>query len=215
MRAPISILKPGITVSWATKWSGICFRSSRRREKTAGPAPASMCPGDVRLAEKSGFSIFDLGYKVYYSYEMAWGKLELSSAAVEQADPHKDLDEYAEIAARWHKRPPEWCRALLAEWHTEGLIAHLGIREQGKLVAACMAAPNDVRPSTAAIYSIFTPDEHTLKPLLANVVARCVEAGVHNVIADLIHEHRQFEPVYRQLGFQKAADWARCEKILA
>lgn len=175
----------------------------------------TMCPGDIQLAERVGFSISDWGYKVYYSYEMEWGRLNLPGGAVEEVDPQTDLDEYAQVAARWYRRAPEWCRALLAEWHAAGLIAHLGLREDGRLVAACMAAPNAVRPSTAAIYYIYTPDETNLRPMLARVVDKCVDRGMHNVIADLVNEHRQYEPVYQELGFEKVADWARCEKALA
>jgi hypothetical protein len=175
----------------------------------------TMCPGDIRLAERVGFSINNWGYKVYYSYEMKWGRLNLPGGAAEEVDPHTDLDECAQIAARWYRRPPEWCRSLLAEWHEAGLITHLGVREDGKLVAACMAAPNTVRPSTAAVYYIYTPDERSLGPMLARVVDKCVDRGIHNVIADLVNEHRQYEPVYEELGFRKAAEWARCEKALA
>jgi tRNA A37 N6-isopentenylltransferase MiaA len=78
-----------------------------------------------------------------------------------------------------------------------------------------MAAPNDVRSSTAAIYYIHTPDENCLKPMLAKVVGKCVDYGVRNVIADLVNDHRQYEPVYQELGFKKVAEWARCEKDLA
>jgi hypothetical protein len=175
----------------------------------------TMCPGDIRLAERVGFSIRDWGYKVYYSYEMEWGRLNIPGHAAEELDPQYDLDECAQIATHWYKRPPEWCRSLLAEWHEADLITHLGVREDGKLVAACMAAPNSVRPSTAAIYYIFTPNERSLRPMLVSVVDKCVDRGVHNVIADLINEHRQYEPVYQELGFKKVADWARCEKTLA
>jgi len=175
----------------------------------------TMCPGDIRLAERVGFSISDWGYKVYYSYEMKWGRLEFPDLGVEEVDPQSDLDECAQIAARWYGRPPQWCRSLLAEWHEAGLIAHVGVREDGKLVAACMAAPNTVRPSTAAIYYIYTPNERSLRPLLVRVVDKCIDRGIQDVIVDLINEHRQYEPVYQELGFQKVADWARCEKILA
>jgi hypothetical protein len=174
----------------------------------------TMCPADVRLAEKMGFSINDWGYKVYYSYEMAWGRLACPNDVAGEVDPEEDLDECAGIAARWYKRPPEWCRSLLVEWHEAGIITHLGVREDGKLIAACMAAPNTVRSSTAAIYYIYAPDEYSLKPMLAGVVNKCIEHGVHNVIADLINEHRQYEPIYQNLGFKKVAEWARCEKIL-
>ncbi len=174
----------------------------------------TMCPGDLLLAEKMGFSIIDWGYKVYYSYEMEWGKLEIPSEAAEEIDPGKDLDACAAIATNWYKRSQEWCHSLLAEWHEEGVITHLGVREQGRMLAACMAAPNTVRPSTAAIYYIYTPDEHALKPMLTKVIDNCISYGVQNVIADLVNEHRSYEPIYQKLGFQKVAEWARCEKNL-
>jgi hypothetical protein len=174
----------------------------------------TMSPGDIRLAERSGFSIYDWGYKVYYSYEMGWGRLSLPGDAAEEVDPEQDLDECAQIAARWYGRPSEWCRSLLIEWHTAGLITHSGVRRDGRLIAACMAAPNPVRLSTAAIYYIYTPDLRSLRSLLVRVVDKCVDYGTHNLIADLVNEHRQYEPAYQELGFRKAADWARCEKAL-
>jgi hypothetical protein len=174
----------------------------------------TMCPGDIRLAEQTGFSIRDWGYKVYYAYEMAWGKLDLPGDPAEEIDPERDLDECAKLASRRYKRPPEWCRALLTEWHAAGIITHVGVREGERWIASCMAAPNTVRPSTAAIYYIYTPDEHSLTPMLASVVDKCVDYGVDNVIADLIYEHRQYEPVYQEVGFRKVAEWARCEMAL-
>lgn len=172
----------------------------------------TMCPNDVQLAEKMGFSISDWGYKVYYSYEMAWGKLNIPEHSALEIDPEKDLDDCAEIATKWYKRPSEWCRSLLAEWHEVGVITHVGVRKDGKMIAACMASPNDVRPSTAAIFYIYSPDEHNLKPMLAKVVNKCIDYGVDNIIADLVNDHRQYEPVYQELGFKKVAEWARCEK---
>lgn len=174
----------------------------------------TMAPGDIRLAEKTGFSISDWGYKVYYAYEMGWGRLNMPEEGAEEVNPQKDLDECAEIAARWYKRPTEWCRSLLEAWHEAGIITHVCVREQSRMIAACMAAPNTIRSSTAAIYYIYTPDERSLKPMLAKVVNRCIDHGVYNAIADLINEHRQYEPVYQEAGFKKVADWARCEKIL-
>ena len=174
----------------------------------------TMCPGDIQLAEKSGFFIKDWGYKVYYSYEMKWGKISLDGESAWEIDPEKDLYECAKIASKWYKRPPEWCHSHLQEWHEEGIIAHVGVRKEGKFIASCMSAPNDVRASTAAIYYIYSPDEDSLQPMLARVVNACVDFGVVNVIADLINEHRQYEAVYHKLGFRKIADWARCEKEL-
>jgi hypothetical protein len=174
----------------------------------------TMCPGDISLAEKTGFSISDWGYKVYYSYEMAWGKLSVVGYAAEEIDADEELDGCARNAALWYKHSAEWCRIHLAEWHKAGIIAHLGFRQQQRLIASCLVAPNDVRPSTAAIYYIYTPNELSLRPMLARVVDKCIEYGTRNVIADLINEHRQYEPVYQELGFRKVAEWARCERIL-
>ncbi len=174
----------------------------------------TMCPADLRLAEKTGFSIRDWGYKVYYSYEMEWGRLPIPADAAEEVDPEKDLAECAELAAKWYKRSPAWCLSHLQEWHEAGLIAHLSVRENGRMIAACLAAPNDVRPSTAALFYIYAPDANSLRPMLAKAVNKCVDVGVHNLIADLINEHRGFEPIYQKLGFRKVAEWARCEKAL-
>jgi hypothetical protein len=175
----------------------------------------SMCPGNIELAEKMGFSIHDWGSKVYYSYEMDWGKLDVPSHSVEEVNPDKDLPEYAQVAAKWYKQPREWCRAYLAEWHAEvDIIAHLGVREEGALVAACMTAPNLVRPSTAANYYIYVLDQSYLQPLLAKAVNKCVDFGVINLIADLINEHRPYEHVYQELGFKKVAEWAQCQKVI-
>ena len=174
----------------------------------------TMYPEHIHLAERMGFAISDWGFKVYYSYEMDWGKLDIDSRLAEEIDPEKDLDACAEIASHWYQRPPEWCRSLLAEWHDEGYIAHVCVRDAGEIIAACLAAPNTVRPSTAANYYIYAPDEGSLTPMLAKVVDKCIAYGTRNLIADLIYDHRGFEPVYQELGFQKVADWARCEKEL-
>ena len=73
----------------------------------------TMCPADIELAERTGFTISDWGYKVYYSYRMNWGKINISSDPVEEVDPEFDLDECSLNAARWYKRSPEWCYSLL------------------------------------------------------------------------------------------------------
>jgi hypothetical protein len=173
-----------------------------------------MCPGDIRLAEKTGFTIYDWGYKVYYAYEMKWGKLDEGGISAVQVNPDRDLDAVSEIASIWYKRPPQWCRTHLAAWHKEGVIAHVGVREHGKWIASCLAASNDHRPSTAAIFYIYSPDEDCLKAMLVEVVNACVEHGTNIVIADLISEHLQYESVYKEIGFAKVADWAQCKQFI-
>jgi hypothetical protein len=175
----------------------------------------TMAPGDIRLAEKMGFILLDWGFKVYYSYEMASGALDFPAERAVEIDPQKDLEQCAQIAVRWYGQESAWCLNRLKEWHERGMITHQGVWEGGRLAAACMAAPNLLRPSTAAIYYIYTPNEALLKPMLVNVVNRCVAYDVQTVIADLINEHRQYEAAYAGLGFKKAAEWARWEKAIA
>ena len=174
----------------------------------------TMCPRNIELAEKMGFTIRDWGYKVYYSYEMGWGKLGQIDMTAREIDPKKDLKECAQHASIWYKRPSEWCFRHLTEWHQHGIITHSGIWQQGELIASCMAAPNSVRPSMAANYYIYTPDQKSLRPLLTRVIEKCIDNGVHNIIADLVNEHRQYEPVYQELGFRKVAEWAHFEKTI-
>lgn len=174
----------------------------------------TMIPADIRLAEDLGFTLTGWGYKVYYAYEMACGKLPGSTDAAQEINPEVELDECAGLAARWYSRSPEWCLANLKEWHAAGIITHLGMRQGGKLVAACLAASNEICPSTAAIYYIYTPAEACLPAMLARAVNACVDYGTHNLIADLVNEHRQYENTYETLGFKKVADWARCEMTL-
>ncbi len=194
------------------------FATLRRKGvKRAVGRVTDMVPGDVSLAERVGFRIHDWGYKQYYEYRTAWGLLTLPAAPeLEEIDPAGGLEECAGVAALWYKRPPEAYRALMAEWHAAGLvIAHLGVRREGKLVATCMAAPNLVRRSTAAFYNIYAPDEDSLLPLLAGGVNRCIQhGGVENILADLIHENLLHEPAYRRLGFRKVAEWGKIEKEL-
>jgi hypothetical protein len=174
----------------------------------------TMCPGDIPLAQKMGFLVFDWGYKIYSSYEMGSGRLNIPDEDAMEIDPETDLTACAEIATHWYNRPADWCLNLLREWHEFGIITHLGVRSSGKIIAACMAAPNVIRPSTAALYYVYSPDAGSLKSMLVKAVNRCIDCGVRNLIADLIHEHRQYESVYEEMGFKKVAEWALCEKIL-
>jgi len=146
---------------------------------------------------------------------MGWGPLAAASEGAEEIDPAIDLDACAELATHWYGRPAVWCRDHLAEWHAEGVITHAGVRDGADLAASCLAASNEVRPSTAEMYYVYCPSDEPLVPLLAHVVSRCIAQGTHNLIADLVGGHRRFEHVYKALGFAKVADWARCELTLS
>ena len=174
-----------------------------------------MIPNEVTWAEKAGFAIKDWGYKVYYSYPMNQGKRSIKYGQVEEIDPETDLEACAALATHWYKRTADWCLRQLQDWHQFGIISHLGIRSAGKWVASCLTTRNLIRPSTAANYYIYSPDEESLIPLLSAAINHCCDQRIENLIADLVNEQRSFEPVYLKLGFSKVAEWARCELILA
>jgi hypothetical protein len=126
-----------------------------------------------------------------------------------------EYDESAELATHWYKMPKDWCKNLLAEWHATGeVITHSFIRYHEKMVATCMAAPNNVRKDTAALYFVYVKEGKYLPPLLSRVVHGCIQRGCKTLIVDLINEQRSYEDIYRSLGFTKSAEWAVYEKEL-
>jgi hypothetical protein len=75
---------------------------------------------------------------------------------VREVNTSEEHDESAELATHWYKMPKDWCKNLLAEWHAAGeVITHSFIKYNDKMVATCMAAPNNVRKDTAAMYFVY------------------------------------------------------------
>jgi hypothetical protein len=178
----------------------------------------TMMPGSFELAERLGFTPgekYPRGFKVYYAYDLRRGKLDISTYWVNDLDLERDLDETAELASIWYKKPVEWCKNYIEDIEmNEILIAHLNIRRRDEMVAACVAAPNDHREKLAGIFYIHVKDEEYLLPLIAKVIANCADRGYETLIVDLINEHRVHEATYKSLGFTKAAEWAIYEKTL-
>jgi len=175
----------------------------------------TMCPEEISLAGTAGFALQDWGYKLYYSYEAKRGHFPVSEASAGRVDLDRDLEACAELSSRWYKQSTKWCLEHLRARHDQGIIGHFCVRRDGEVIASCLTAPNEIRPTTAALYYIYAPDEMSLKALVSTAANACIEQGASNLVADLIHEHRAFEPVYQSLGFTKVAEWARCSKLLA
>jgi hypothetical protein len=146
---------------------------------------------------------------------MLQGELSVDARNVCEVHTSEEYDESAELATHWYQKPKDWCRNLLDEWHATGdVITHSFIKHSGRMVASCMAAPNNVRRDTAAMYFVYVKEAHYLPPLLSRVVHGCIQKGCKTLIVDLINEHRSYEDVYRSLGFAKSADWAIYEMEL-
>ena len=204
-------MKSGIkTVAPLLMEKALEFARKKGFRKVVGRV-SSMNPIEIHWVEQAGFKLYDWGHKVYYQYELAHGKINLTNDLVEPINPECDLEEIAELASHWYKQPPNWCLQKLQDWHQYGVIAHTGIRSNGKWVASCLTARNVLRHETAANYYIYTPDKESLSLLLSTTISHCYDQTINDLIADLINEHREFEPVYQKLGFRKVADWAKCE----
>jgi hypothetical protein len=178
----------------------------------------TMIENSAALLEGCGFSPSQdrgWGYKVYYSYNMDQGELNVDAAHVYEVSTAGEYDESVELATIWYKKPKEWCKNHLDEWHATGeVITHPFIRYDGRMVASCMAAPNTVRKDTAAMYFVYVKGAEYLPPLLSRVVHGCIQKGCKTLIADLVNEHRGYGDIYQSLGFVKTADWAVYEKEL-
>jgi hypothetical protein len=179
---------------------------------------STMFKNNTALLERWGFAPSQdrgWGYKIYYSYNMQQGGLSVDAGNVHEVKTSEEYDESADLATHWYKMPKDWCKNLLAEWHATGeVITHSFIRQNEKMVATCMAAPNNVRKDTAALYFVYAKEGKYLPPLLSRVVQGCIQKGCKTLIVDLIHEQRSYENIYRSLGFTKSAEWAVYEKEL-
>lgn len=196
------------------------LEAMKRKDIGIAEMPVStMMPGSFELAEKLGFSPgkkYPRGFKMYYSYDLRRGKLDIPTDCVNDLDLERDLDETAELASIWYKKPVDWCRNYIEDIHrNEILIAHLNIRDGNEMVAACVAAPNDHGEKLAGIFYIHVRDRKHLGPLIAKVIANCADQGYDTLIVDLINEHRVYEAAYKSLGFTWAAEWAIYEKTLS
>lgn len=131
---------------------------------------STMFKKEAALVKRWGFTPSQdrgWGYKIYYAYKMLQGELTVSAENVHEVTTSEDFDESADLATGWYKKPKDWCKNLLDEWHATGeVITHSFIRHAGKMVETCIAAPNNVRKDTAAMYFIYVKEVEYLPPLL-------------------------------------------------
>ncbi len=179
---------------------------------------STMFKNSSALLESRGFAPSQdrgWGYKIYYSYKMLQNELGVDARNVCEVKTSEEHDESAELATNWYKKPKDWCKNLLDEWHATGeVITHSFIKHRGRMVASCMAAPNNVCKDIAAMYFVYVKEVEYLPPLLSGVIHGCIQKRCNTLIVDLINEPRSYEDVYCSLGFAKSADWATYEKEL-
>jgi len=176
----------------------------------------TMWPGSFEWLQEHGFRLhpdYPRGYKIYMTYDLGQGPLDVATDWVEPVDLDRDLDEVAHLASIWYRQSPESCRARLVEMEAKWpLVAHLAVREGDALTAACILAPNYLHQSLVAAYYISAHSPRALRQLISKAVDVCREKGAATLLVDLIATHRQFEPTYLDLGFEQKAEFAVYEK---
>lgn len=177
---------------------------------------STMWPESFAWLKEHGFRVhpdYPRGYKIYMTYDLDQGPLGIATDWVESVDPNHDLDEVAPLASLWYRQSPERCRAILAEMEAEWpVVAHLAVRENEALTAACLLAPNHIRESLIAAYYISAYNPRALRQLISKSVDVCLERESATLLVDLVAAHRHFEPTYLDLGFEKKAEFALYER---
>jgi hypothetical protein len=168
-------------------------------------------PESIKVAQQCGFyetKDRPLGYKMYFTYDLTAGELQIPTDVVEDFNQTRDMDEVARLAWIWYKRPVAWCRDNLLKQAIEyKSFAHLVIRDGKELIAACYIAPNYYtgNKTIAALFYQYALTPEALRPMIAEAIKRSRKAGFQILLVDLIYDHLHFEPTYRDLGFKKAA----------
>jgi hypothetical protein len=174
-------------------------------------------PGSVEVTQRLGFSETEdrpLGFKKYYTYDLARGELAIPTDLVDDFDLSRDLNEASRLACIWYKQSIPWCRDnLMSEVEYYDGFAHLVVRDGEELVAACMVAPNFFtgKETVAALYYQYALRAEALRPMIAEAVKRARTQGFKTLLVDLIYDHLHFEPTYRALGFELAAEFGLYE----
>lgn len=146
---------------------------------------------------------YELGYKMYYTYDLSKGELDIPCEGVSDFNPELDFDECVEKVSQFFQFSKERAKVYLKEkLERDDLTGHLVIRDDDRLVATCLAHPNPITSDIVGIFHIFSENETYLSRLLSKLVANCNKTYSRILLVDLIREHRVFEGVYKGLGFR-------------
>lgn len=172
----------------------------------------TMIPESINVAKQCEFYETEdrpVGYKIYFTYDLTKGDLDIDTDMVEDFDRSRDLDEVARVSWMWYKQPVEWCREnLLKEADLYNSFAHLVVRHRNEVIAACFVAPNYYtgKDTIAALFYQYALMPEALRPMIAEAVKRSRKAGFKTLVVDVIYDHLYFAPTYKALGFKKAAE---------
>jgi hypothetical protein len=146
---------------------------------------------------------YELGYKIYYTYNLSRGRLDIRCEGVTDFNPELDFDECVEKVSHFFQFSKERAKVYLEKkLGRDDLTGHLVVRDNDRLVAICLAHPNPIASDIVGIFHIFSENEIYLASLLSKLVANSKETHARFLLADLIGEHLFYEGVYSRLGFR-------------
>lgn len=178
----------------------------------------TMRENSIQLVENFGFKPhpdFPMGYKYYYVYDLAKGKIEQVTPNVRNFDISIDLTECSKQISSFffmlHNEAKEFVTELDSN---ENLISHLVISKEDSIMAYCYVLPNDLKEKTFATFYLDATNEEFLTELLVKTIEKSLEKKGKYLLIDVIGDLLKFEITFENLGFTKEATWGIYTKRL-
>ncbi|MBU7033183.1 MAG: GNAT family N-acetyltransferase [Theionarchaea archaeon] len=162
----------------------------------------------LEMAEKWGYSFSEV-VSVVYGMDVDTASIEdlPDSEDIVPYDHEKDFDQMVDIFVNNFNMTLEEARANFESLEKSGdqVIAHLVIREDGKIVARALVLRSEDDPAQARTGAFYVTEENQRKQLLLKLIKICKEAGISmlatSLFGDQISQKDRFVPLYESLGF--------------
>ncbi|NHJ26323.1 MAG: hypothetical protein EAX89_17220 [Candidatus Lokiarchaeota archaeon] len=178
----------------------------------------TMRKNSIPLVKKWGFvphPDFKLGYKIYYTYDLSKGKINLPTDDLQVFDLDRDLDDCAKGPSKHFKTPIKNVKKWITETNARmDLVSHYVIRKNNELVGYCNAYPNPLVKDIVATYYIEAKNNHYMKQLIVKTINDCIDKKYRLFLIDLIGYLLPFKKLVESLNFENACTWEILEKKL-
>ena len=178
----------------------------------------TMRKNSIELVESFGFKPhqdFPLGYKLYYIYNLEKGKIDFPTPDVVPFDKSKDLEECSEIISDYFMMTKEGAKDYIQQLQNDpGFVNHIIIRKESKIEAYSYALANYAKDEVIATFYLDASNEEFLKQQLTKTIENSIEKGGKYFLVDVIGDLLQYEEIFVEFGFDKAATWGIYEKRL-
>jgi len=178
----------------------------------------TMRENNQQIIENFGFKPhpdFPMGYKYYYVYDLAKGRIEQETPNVRNFTASTDLKECSkQISSFLNMLPSEAEKFVLEMEKNIDLVSHLVISKEDTIEAYCYALPNYLKEEMIATFYIDATSEEYLTELLVKTIERSIEKKGKKLLIDVIGVLLKYEETFVKLGFTKEATWGIYTKRL-